>query len=111
MVTITVRPLRDTFFTDRITMAAALASRPAADVVPMHQVSQCIPAQPSTAGAHWHAQGLMSNLLQNRMLHGGRRSAPCSCHHLTCSGHAVDSQWTFVGHAMDSLAACYSVQF
>ncbi len=29
MVTITVRPLRDTFFTDRITMAAALASKPA----------------------------------------------------------------------------------
>ena len=28
MVTITVRPLRDTFFTDRITMAAALASNP-----------------------------------------------------------------------------------
>lgn len=29
MVTMTVRPLRDTFFTDRITMAAALASKPA----------------------------------------------------------------------------------
>ncbi len=29
MVTMTVRPLRDTFLTDRITMAAALASKPA----------------------------------------------------------------------------------
>ena len=29
MVTMTVRPLRDTFFTDLITMAAALASNPA----------------------------------------------------------------------------------
>ncbi len=35
MVTITVRPLRDTFFTDRITMAAALASKPA-------KVNRCI---------------------------------------------------------------------
>lgn len=29
MVTMTVRPLRETFFTERMTMAAALASKPA----------------------------------------------------------------------------------